>query len=153
MRRVISDMLESYERGRINRRQLVKAVAMLATAAHSHASRFPFQGSNINHVALNVTDLDRSRDFYQDLLGMPVVRESRNSCFLGLGKNFLALFRNDQPSMNHYCIGIENYDVDTVTTRLKTLGLNPDQTVGSNRVYFRDPDDLMVQLSSADHQP
>ena len=153
MTRVISDMLESYEQGRINRRQLIQGVALLATAAHSRASRSSFQGVDVNHVALNVTDLHRSRDFYRDLLGMPVVRESRNSCFLGLGKNFLALFRNDQPSMNHYCIGIENYDVHTVTTQLKTLGLDPDQPAGSNRVYFRDPDDLVVQLSSADHQP
>ena len=153
MTRVISRMLESYERGTINRRQLIQALAVLATAVHSSASGSTFQGRDINHVALNVTDLHRSRDFYQNLLGMPVVRESRSSCFLGLGKNFLALFRNDKPSMNHYCIGIENYDVHAVTAQLKTLGLNPDQPPGSNRVYFRDPDDLVVQLSSSDQQP
>ena len=96
-------------------------------------------------MALNVTDVRRSRDFYQKHLGLPVVR------LLGLRKNFLALFQNANPGMNHYCIAIEDYEVGTVTAELERQGLDPARC--SNRVYFQDPDGIEVQLSSTDHQP
>ena len=152
MKKTISDLLTSYERGGISRRELIGALALMAlgTSASRGASS-PFQAIDVNHVALNVTDIPRSRDFYRDLLGMPVVRESASSCFLGLKGNFLALFRNAQAGMNHYCLSIENYKVGPVTEKLKRQGLNPRQPSGSDRVYFDDPDGIEVQLSSKDH--
>jgi len=112
-----------------------------------------FKGLGFNHLALDVTDIARSRDFYMKHLGMNVLRESANACFLGLGPHFLALFRRPKAEMDHFCIAIENYDVAAVTAELKRQGLNPDQPSGTSRVYFRDPDGLMVQLSSATHGP
>lgn len=150
----ISRLLECYERGKISRRHLVGGLAALAAgAASSTAAPSNFQGRDVNHVALNVTDVARSKDFYIKLLGMPVVRESPSSCFLGLGGNFLALFRNSQAGMNHYCISIDDYRVGPVTEELQRQGLNPRQSRGSARVYFDDPDGIEVQLSSYDHQP
>ncbi len=150
----ISRLLECYERGKISRRHLVGGLAALAAgAASSTAAPSTFQGREVNHVALNVTDVARSKDFYTKLLGMPVVRESASSCFLGLGRNFLALFRNSQAGMNHYCISIDDYRVGPVTEELRRQGLNPRQPRGTGRVYFDDPDGIEVQLASTDHQP
>ena len=36
-------------------------------------------GFQTGHVGLNVTDLDRSKEFYQDVLGFDVLGESRSS--------------------------------------------------------------------------
>ncbi len=150
----IADLLGRYERGEIRRRDLICGVAALAAsgAAPARASA-PFQGAEVNHVALDVADVKRSRDFYQELLGLPVRREDSRSCFLGLGANFLALFESSNPGLNHYCVGIESYDVERVTAELERQGLNPRQPSGSNRVYFDDPDGIEVQLSSTGHQP
>lgn len=155
MRTIISEMLQSYERGRLSRRDLIGGLAAIATGAQaaSAASESSFQGVEVNHVALQVTDVKRSRDFYQRHLGLPVVRESERNCFLGLGKNFLALFENTDPGMNHFCIAIEDYEVRKVTAELKRLELKPRQPGGSNRVYFDDPDGIEVQLAGVDHQP
>ena len=152
MQKIISGMLDKYERGRISRRQLVQAFsALVAASTTARAVASTFQGVEVNHVALNVTDVKRSRDFYQKHLGLPAVRESEQSCFLGLGSNFLALFEGRNPGMNHYCLAIEDYEVAKVTAKLEAEGLNPRRT--QNRVYFQDPDGLTVQLSSTDHQP
>ncbi len=152
MNQIISSMLTSYERGRVSRRQLIQGLAALAAAAQTvPASASTFQGVAINHLALRVTHVQRSRDFYQKHLGLPVIRESANDCFLGLGKNFLTLFRNQNPGLDHHCIAIENFKVDSVMDELKRQGLNP--TRRSDRVYFPDPDGLVVQLSSVDHRP
>ena len=149
----ISDILTRYERGEIRRRDLISGLAALTVASRGAAAptSSTFQGVEVNHLALNVTDVRRSRDFYQKHLGLPVVRQSETNCFLGLRKNFLALFQNANPGMNHYCIAIEDYEVGRVTAELERQGLDPARR--SNRVYFKDPDGIEVQLASTDHQP
>jgi catechol 2,3-dioxygenase-like lactoylglutathione lyase family enzyme len=95
--------------------------------------------------------VERSRDFYQKLLGLPVIHQGQDNCFLGLGKNFLTLFRNQNPGLDHYCIAIDKFSADSVMETLKQQGLNPRRPSGSDRVYFPDPDGIEVQLSSVDH--
>ncbi len=155
MKNLVSSLLHAYENGRLTRRQLVQSVAALAAGASTASAKADstFQGVEVNHVALQVTDVARSRDFYQKHLGLPVVSESASNCFLGMGRNFLALFKNAQPGMNHYCIAIEDYEVGKVTEELRVQGLNPRQPAGSRRVYFDDPDGIEVQLSASDHRP
>ena len=149
----ISDMLTRYERGEIRRRDLICGLAALTVVSRGAAAptSSTFEGVEVNHVALNVTDVRRSRDFYQKHLGLPVLSQSQTNCFLGLRKNFLALFQNPNPGMNHYCIAIKDYELGRVTAELERQGLDPARR--GNRVYFKDPDGIEVQLSSADHQP
>ncbi len=152
MQQIISRMLAGYETGRIDRRRLVQGLAALvAGGTAAPAATSPFQGVGLNHIALRVTDIPRSRDFYQKLLGLPVRSESATNCFLGLGKDFLALFKGQAAAMDHYCIAVDNYKVEPVTEELKRQGLNPRRE--QDRVYFPDPDGLTVQFSAMDHQP
>ena len=155
METAISKIVQNYERGKISRRELISGLALLAAAPRPAAAApaSTFKGLGFNHLALDVTDIARSRDFYMKHLGMNVLRESASDCFLGLGPDFLALFKREKAEMDHFCIAIENYEVAAVTAELKRQGLNPDQPSGSQRVYFRDPDGLMVQLSSSTHRP
>ncbi|MHC4994430.1 MAG: VOC family protein [Planctomycetota bacterium] len=164
MENLISQMMGEYESGRVSRRQLVAqlgamvasaaGVAALSDSAHAaHHGGHTFQGVGLNHLALNVTDVQRSRDFYVKHLGLKVSRESDNNCFLTCGDNFVALFKNAQAGMNHYCYSIQNYDVDEAEKKLKDAGLGEGLRKPSGRIYFRDPDGLVVQLASATHAP
>lgn len=149
----ISNLLGHYETGQLSRRDLVFGLAALATVPNASAQSSPsLKGAEMNHIAINVPDVQRSRDFYRELLDLPVLDESRNSCFLGLGEgNFLSIFRGS-PGLNHYCMGIEDYEVGRVMDGLRRRGLEPRRTAGTNRVYFDDPDGLEVQLAAAGHQ-
>ena len=150
MERTISQILASYEQGRLSRRGLIAGlVALLGSTRSVQASTF--RGMSLNHVALSVTDIQRSKAFYQKHFGLPVVRESENSCFLDLGPHFLALFRSSASGMNHYCIAIDGYDADVAVETLKSEGLKSRRS--GNRVYFHDPDDIEVQVSRVDHEP
>lgn len=152
MQHIVERMLEGYEQGRIGRRELVSTLAAIAAGAvAAPAAESPFRGLELNHIALRVTDIGRSRDFYRKHLGLPVISESESSCFLGLGRHFLTFFKGERAGLDHYCIAIENYRADAVTEQLKQLGLNPRRT--AERVYFPDPDGITVQFSSADHRP
>ncbi len=146
----ITNLIEGFERGQVSRRELIIALAGLVGAASTaRAARddSTFTATEINHIALSVTDVTRSREFYQKHLGMTLRSDNTpHSVFLNCGSDFLALFRADTPGMTHYCYTVEGYDAADAVTRLKAAGLKPRRR--SNRVYFDDPDGLEVQVSA-----
>ena len=56
-----------------------------------------FEAAELNHVALRVKDVPRSRDFYMKHLGLKLSREGGNNAFLTCGKNFVAPFLGIAP--------------------------------------------------------
>lgn len=153
----IDRLIGQFESGRLSRRQLVThlgaLVALLGGAGRGVAAEegSTFQAVGIDHVALRVTDVPRSRDFYAEHLGLTVSRDGGdNSCFLNCGHDFLALFKGEQARMDHFCFEIEDYDPDAAVEKLKAAGFDAHMRRTANRVYFDDPDGLEVQISSAD---
>ncbi len=155
----IDQLVAEFERGRLTRRQLVARIGAfaaavvgtqrLAVAAGPAPTTKPsstFEAVGLNHVALNVTDVKRSRDFYVRHLGLRVSRDSEQSCFLDCGEHFVALFRAEKAGLDHYCYTIKGYDPSKAVDSLKAVGLEPRRT--QNRVYFDDPDGLTVQVSA-----
>jgi catechol 2,3-dioxygenase-like lactoylglutathione lyase family enzyme len=158
-------IVDEFEAGRLSRRQLVTrlmglgaAVATLkgtAWAQNPTETAAPpagqgtstFQATGLDHIALDVTDVARSREFYQQHLGLRVIRGTgEDSSFLGAERDFfLALFRAEQPGLNHYCYAIENYNPGDAVRKLTELGMSPRRT--QNRVYFPDPDGITVQIA------
>lgn len=153
MERIISGILEEYERGNVSRRHLIQSLAALALAAPpAPAAESTFKGVGLNHIAIRVADIRRSREFYQKHLGLPLIRESEASCFLKMGDEFLTLFMNERPGLDHYCVAIENFKPEAVMSELNRQGLKPRRPAGTDRIYFPDPDGLEVQLSPVDHR-
>ena len=110
------------------------------------------RGIDVNHVALRVSDLDRSVEWYRSLMGLSVLQRSASSAFLGLGENFLALFRGRRAGMaDHFCFSVEDYDPEVVRTKLARHGI--ESTRRENRTYFKDINGLTVQVSQEGHQP
>ena len=147
----IERLLQAYEKGGLTRRQLVVGLTALFSGTAAATSPSTFTATGLNHVALAVTDLGRSRDFYTKLLGMRVSRESAGSCFLTFADNFVALFRRKQAGMDHYCYLVEDYDAHKAAQKLREQNL--ESRVAGNRIYFDDPDGLTVQLAAAEHRP
>jgi len=153
MREGIERLVDDYERGRLSRRDLVRHLASFAAlaaagvpaAAAAAAERPTFSATGVDHVALRVTDVGRSRDFYRRHLGLEPTRCSRSSCFLSCGSDFLALFRGDRPGLDHYAFAIAGYDPGRAVEKLRAAGLAPDRR--GDRVYFPDPDGIEVQVS------
>ena len=153
----IDKMVEDFEHGRLGRRQLVAALVASAAAmsglptlggarAGAREAGSTFAAKGIDHVALRVTDVARSRDFYVEHLGLEVSRDaSPSSCFLDSGPDFLALFRSSAPGLDHFSFGIEDYSADRAVDRLTAAGLQPIRH--GNRVYFDDPDGIQLQVS------
>ena len=152
---LIESLLNRYESGGLTRRQLVQGLTALGVGAASGAARAQatpstFRAVGLNHIALDVTDIPRSRDFYVQHLGLEVTRESAGSCFLQCGEaNFVALFRAETARMNHYCYSVAGYDVEKAAASLRGVGIEP--RVSGQRIYFDDAEGLEVQLAAPDH--
>lgn len=161
MEQEIARAVKRYEAGGMTRRELVKHLAALATlfgaagsAASSGSSPATFDALGLNHIALRVTDVARSRDFYAKHLGLRVTGDcGEQSCFLDCGDQFVALFRSDEPGMDHYCYAIRDFDLAVAEEKLQAHGLEPRVHRQGGRIYFDDPDGLEVQLASVTHGP
>jgi catechol 2,3-dioxygenase-like lactoylglutathione lyase family enzyme len=159
MKTEIHQLIDQFSDGRISRRQLIASLTVLMTWASTAkaaevtepAESSLFQAVGLNHLALRVTDVPRSRDFYVRHLGLRVTRDGGdNSCFLAFDGGFLALFRGQAAGMDHYCYSVNDYEVRAAEQKLKDAGFTP-RVVG-NRIYFNDPDGLEVQLAAPTHR-
>lgn len=155
-------LVTDFEAGKLSRRQLAArmmglgaALAMLdetraqeTDAPAAKTERPTFQARGLHHIALDVTDVPRSRDFYMQHLGLRVMRGDDNALFLGADRDFfLTLFRAEKPALDHYCYAIDDYTAESAVEKLRAAGLVPRREGG--RVYFPDPDGLTVQVASA----
>jgi catechol 2,3-dioxygenase-like lactoylglutathione lyase family enzyme len=152
---IAETLVEDFERGALSRRQLVSRLmglgaaltVMQRTAEANQGEGATFQATGLDHVALNVSSVPKSRDWYIKHLGLKVIMDGgEDNCFLGGGDGFfLTLFKGEHPGLNHYCYAIKGYDAEKAEEKLKAVGLKPRREGG--RVYFPDPDGIEVQVS------
>jgi catechol 2,3-dioxygenase-like lactoylglutathione lyase family enzyme len=159
----IEHLVDQFEARRVTRRELVASLAALvasASAAPAQTSAVA-QGRSLNHASLAVTDVEKAAEFYGSLLGLKVVsRPGNGGINLGLGTSFFGLYKLPNPgTVNHICIGVDNYEPEQIAERLKQRGVaatidrNPaNRTSGGDQIYFNGPDNARVQLSANGYQ-
>lgn len=100
----------------------------------------------INHVALQVDDIDEAVAFYTDLLQPTAVdRSEPHAAFLEIGDQFLALFqRGPRAEEPHFGLVVD--DREAVRSALDEAGVE----VLGPRLDFRDPSGNRVQIVQYD---
>jgi catechol 2,3-dioxygenase-like lactoylglutathione lyase family enzyme len=93
----------------------------------------------INHVALEVGDLDEALAFWQSIFGELTLRgRSQAMAFIDLGDQFVALSRGrTQPPDSHRHFGLVVDDKEAVRAKVREAGLDGGRDGGHLR--FRDP--------------
>src|SRR5262245_57474390 len=160
MRHAIDDLVGRYERGALSRRELVAGLLALAVPAARTAGASelrPIQVGGIDHLALRVADIERSARFYADHFGATVRSRSSNSIFMDVGEQWIALFGPGAVSTGFppTTQGVDHVSFRPTSVRsfedrtaaLREHGLDPQSPPGSGRVYFKDPDGIILQLS------
>jgi len=121
--------------------------------------------TGVHHVAIIASDYTASRSFYVDKLGLEVVRENYRperddyKLDLKLGDVEIELFSAKNPPMRvtnpearglrHLAFRVE--DVDAAAAWLNSMGIATepvrlDTYSGKRFTFFRDPDDLPLEL-------
>jgi len=149
-------LLSQYEAGRMTRRDLIASLVLLVGSAAGAADSSLYRAVELNHVTIRVSDLKRSKDFYQRMLGLSLMKEDNELCYLRSARGFLCLWKSGeatQPGFDHFCFGIPNLDRAAAMTKLTASGLTlRHDRDDPNTVYALDPDNITVQLEPAGYK-
>lgn len=151
MRDRINRLLDEYERGALSREAFAHAVADIASVSTEPSASSVFQGRTLNHVTLKVSDLDRSRVFYQEMFGLPLRKRTDDGYILGIGNSFLGIYQTDTVGLDHVCIGIDAFEFDPVMERLSRDHPTVKPRSRGDRAFLEDPDGIRFQLSAVDY--
>ena len=151
MEHLIDDLVTDFERGRLTRRELVQTLAAVAIAGSAApASAASLKAGSINHTSVLVSDMARSIDFYNRVFGLSVLNEDKPNKIsrLGIGGKVLVSLRVEPPPglIDHFAIGVENFNREAVTASLKEQGLTPRENLEFG-FHVKDPDGANVQIT------
>ncbi len=121
------------------------------------------------HISLNVSDVERSKKFYQAVFGFQVIGESleqgREFVFLGDGQKLVLTlwqqstgqFETQRPGLHHLSFQVPSVEqVEQAERILRTLGSDflydgivpHAEGANSGGVFFKDPDGIRLEIFS-----
>jgi catechol 2,3-dioxygenase-like lactoylglutathione lyase family enzyme len=151
-------LLNEYDRGRLTRRELMTALAGVVAAASAGATvaAAPAVGPvrQLNHVSIFVPDVQKSKQFYQDLFGLPVLTNQDPGVNLSTGSGFLGIYpapAAQKGSINHLCFGVDGFEADAALKTLTDRGVQARirQRGETKELYMTDPDGISVQIQDS----
>ena len=151
MEQLINTLLHRYDAGTLSRRELVGSLAALTLAGGSASAAAAFPTVSLNHVSIQVANLQRSVDFYQKTFGLPLQTENKAQQLvqLKLGSGHLSIHQNNgAASIDHFAIGLDPFNRDQVVAALKARGATA-QDGGGAGLHVVDPDGVLVQTIAA----
>jgi catechol 2,3-dioxygenase-like lactoylglutathione lyase family enzyme len=112
------------------------------------------QVNGIDHIVLHVSDVERAKKFYTELLGLTVYREDAGQVFMHAGQQGVALFekQGDTPlttgnDLNHLALNVAAGTYEGLKGELEKNGVAVSGRPGDDRcIYFNDPDGHRLQL-------
>jgi catechol-2,3-dioxygenase len=156
MQAMIASLVNRFESGALSRRELIQGLTMLAagggTSATAQAPDAAAKGVKIDHVSIQVSDLPRSSAFYQKMFGLSVVSEDKPNEIVRFGTagKVLVSLHHKSPTglVDHFAIGVEKFNKESVTRELKARGANPEENIDAG-FHIKDPEGIGVQIVAA----
>jgi catechol 2,3-dioxygenase-like lactoylglutathione lyase family enzyme len=112
------------------------------------------QITQIDHCSVIITDVERSRRFYRDLLGLKEIPKPRTFDFVviwfDLGNQHLHLLLKDRPdaiSPRHFALRVT--DAAAARTYFQEHGIATEETTpipGAERFFIADPDGNRIEI-------
>ena len=122
----------------------------------------------LDHVALTVTDMDKTLHFYHQLLGLELLRTSgpnasgERTAVLKVGgqeinvfsrPDFVSVASNNSVGVDHFCLNMDAASIDGVIADLRQAGIDvyrgPVERRDGTSVFVYDPAGVHVELRVA----
>lgn len=159
--KLVDDLLNDYDTGRLNRRQLLQGLAALAIPAAAAAqapAADPIRARTINHVHIIVNDLDQSKTFYGKLLGAKFQHQFTPNIhsvvlpgeagWLSLDSGTTQVDKEKKNKLGHFAIGIERFNAGETRAAINKAmpELKVEGAADGRSVFVYDPNGIRVQL-------
>jgi glyoxylase I family protein len=114
--------------------------------------------TGIHHHSVLVTDMDRSRQFYGETLGLTPIERPANFTqavsWFEIGDEHIHLMPSEQPdtiSPRHIALHVD--DAKAAREHLRSRGVEVEETIpiaGADRFLIRDPDGNLIEILQID---
>jgi catechol 2,3-dioxygenase-like lactoylglutathione lyase family enzyme len=119
--------------------------ARRAAGAPDQALRF----SALDHVEFFASDAAKSMAFYARVFGNTVLKNNRTpKRYVKLGPCYMAIDQGKDIRFDHFCAGLEGFEIATVHGYLERNGVTYKDYPSGRDLYVSDPDGTRLQLSS-----
>lgn len=151
MDRLITDLVENFDRGTLSRRHLIHGLTALAAAGvalPAAAQQAPFNPRRLDHISVQTTDLAPSLEFYSKVFGLKVLSEDKANKIARLGVTKVIVSLHEKAPVgivDHFAIAIDDFDKQKVTAELAKLGLKAEDHPDAG-FSVRDPNGIPVQI-------
>jgi catechol 2,3-dioxygenase-like lactoylglutathione lyase family enzyme len=115
----------------------------------------------MDHVGINVTDLQRSADWYQKALGFTIFHKWKTTWMVSRGDMHLGLFLRPNAkkiddldntlAITHFAYATDDEGFQKAQDRLTKLGIKfdpPEDTGVAHSIFIYDPDGYQVEITS-----
>jgi catechol 2,3-dioxygenase-like lactoylglutathione lyase family enzyme len=119
--------------------------------------------SGILHFTLSVTDIERARRFYEDIVGATYWRQNESTVFMCCGEHYFVLSKartNDHVPPNkgreillHHAFLVQGEDFDAAVAHLEANGIEVllyedkgHRSFTGRHLYFHDPDGNAIEF-------
>jgi catechol 2,3-dioxygenase-like lactoylglutathione lyase family enzyme len=132
-----------------------KSQALAHAAGVGYAAPTRVQPTGILHFTLAVTDLERSRRFYEEVVGCTFWRQNETTVFMRCGENYFVLSRSGyhvapnrgRDTLIHHAFMIDAADFDAALAHVEACGVEVllyedkgHRSFTGRHAYFHDPD-------------
>lgn len=114
----------------------------------------PLTVAKIDHCSIIITEVERSRRFYKDLLGLKEINRPRTFDFVAiwfdLGDQHIHLLQKDKAdtiSPRHFALRVT--DIKAAREHFRSHGVAMEETTlihGADRFFIRDPDGNRIEI-------
>jgi catechol 2,3-dioxygenase-like lactoylglutathione lyase family enzyme len=131
-----------------------------ATTVHYTEPR-PVKPIGILHFTIGVTDLERARRFYEDVLGCSYWRQNDTTVFMRAGDDYFVLSKSGyhqapnrgEDTLIHHAFMVDGADFDAAMTHLEAHGVEVllyedkgHRSFTGRHAYFHDPDGNAIEI-------
>jgi catechol 2,3-dioxygenase-like lactoylglutathione lyase family enzyme len=110
----------------------------------------------LNHITLAVKDMERSFDFYRNVLGFTPLVKWEGSAYFLVGQGPASFWfcldreakRQESSDSTHYAFSVEEKDFEALSEKIKASGarIYKENTSPGQSLYFLDPDGHKLEI-------
>ena len=147
----IADLVTRYERGDITRRDFIDQLTLMVAGKvyqGSDAETGPMRTIGVDHVSVQVSDLQRAMDFYTTTFDMKVTSHDTEFNIVRLGTigTIVSLHEAKTPGrVDHFALKVANFNEARVKAELNAAGHQTGYDIWTG-FYVTDPDGMRVQI-------